>query len=171
MRSDLSYCRPRAELSPGAELKRKALMRKLKGSERTKSLRLPLVSNWISYPDAVTCVLVLHRFLNLLEAKYGNPYAWVGRFYIRNTPAEFFKDKSKPRLSLSIEEWVTAFFHSLSHDDQVRVKKRLGKDYSRYLHKSLPRLRFGKGTVTDIVRVMQNPPKPAFLKKAPPWPI
>jgi|CXWL01.1.fsa_nt_gi hypothetical protein len=171
MRSDLSFGKPRAEISRGAELRPKALRRKLKGSERTKSLQLPLVSNWISYPDAVTCVLVLHRFLNLLEAKYGNPYAWVGRFHIRNTPAGFFKDESESGLSLSMEEWVTAFFHSLSHDDQVRVKKRLGKDYSKYLHKALPRRRFGKGTVTDIVRAMQNPPKPAFLKKAPPWPI
>lgn len=171
MRSDLSFSIQRAELSSDTKLRNKAKDRKLNGSERTKSLRLPFVPSWISYPDAVTCVLVLHRFLNLLEAKYGNPYAWVGRFYIRNTPVGFFNGENRPGLSLSMEEWVSAFFHSLSHDDQVRVKKKLGKGYSKYLHKSLPRLRFGKGTVTDIVRAMSNPPKPAFLKKHPPWPI
>ena len=64
MRPDLSFGRARAKLSLGAELRRKAEMRKLKGSERTKSLRLPLVSSWISYSDAVICFLVLHRFLN-----------------------------------------------------------------------------------------------------------
>ena len=171
MLPDLSFGRARAKLSPGAELRKKAEMRKLKGSERTKSLRLPLVSSWISYSDAVTCLLVLHRFLNLLERKYRNPYAWVGRFYIRNEPSKFFSDTSKTRLSVSMEEWAKAFFDSLSRDDQQRVKKRLGKDFSQYLHKPLPQLRYGKGTVTDIVRAMQNPPKPDFLKKPPPWPI
>lgn len=171
MRADFSFSRPRAELSLGAELRPKALQRKLKRSEQTKSLRLPLVPTWISYPDAVTCVLVLHRFLNLLERKYGNPYAWVGRFCIRNEPAKFFNHTNKTILSIPMEEWANAFFASLSQDDQGRVKKKLGKDFSKYLHKSLPRLRFGKGTVSDIVRVMQNPPKPEFLKKPPPWPI
>jgi hypothetical protein len=171
MRSDLSFCRPRAELSPGAELRPKALMRKLKGSERTKSLRLPLVSSWISYPDAVVCVLVLHRFLNLLEIKYGNPYAWVGRFSIRNEPSGFFKDSTKTRLTLSMDEWARAFFHSLSQDDQERVRKRLGRDFSKYLHKILPRFRFGRGTFSDVIRIRENPLKIAFLHKAPPWPI
>jgi len=171
MRPDLSFGRARAKLSLGAELRRKAEMRKLKGSERTKSLRLPLVSSWISYSDAVICFLVLHRFLNLLERKYGNPYAWVGRFYIRNEPANFFSNTKKTGLSVSMEEWAKAFFDSLSQDDQQRVKKRLGKDFCQYLHKPSPPLRYGKGTVTDILRSMQNPLKPAFLKKAPPWPI
>lgn len=171
MRSDLSFSKPRAELSRGAELRDKASSRKLKGSERTKSLRLPLVSSWISYPDAVTCVLVLHRFLNLLERKYGNPYAWVGNFFVRNDPAGFFKDTDKTRLSVSMENWAAAFFESLSQDDQQRVRKRLGRNFSPYLHKPLPRLRFGRGTVSDITRVMQNPPNAAFLHKAPPWPI
>ena len=171
MHSDFSFSKPQAELSRGAELRPKALLRKLKGSERTKSLRLPLVSSWISYPDAVTCVLVLHRFLNLLERKYGNPYAWVGNFFVRNDPAGFFKDTDKTRLSVSMGEWAAAFFESLSQDDQQRVRKRLGRNFSTYLHKALPRLRFGRGTVSDITRVMQNPPKAAFLHKAPPWPI
>jgi hypothetical protein len=171
MRADLSYCSPRAELSPGADLRAKALQRKLKGSERTKALRLPLVSSWISYPDAVTCVLVLHRFLNLLEQKYRNPYAWVGNFFVRNDPAGFFKDTDKTRLSVSMEEWAVAFFESLSQDDQQRVRKRLGRNFSTYLHKALPRLRFGRGTMSDALRDIQNPPKAAFLHKAPPWPI
>ena len=170
-RSDLSFCSPRAELSPGAELRPKALMRKLKGSERTKSLRLPFVPSWISYPDAVVCVLVLHRFLNLLEIKYGNPYAWVGHFSIRNEPSGFFKDSTKTWLTLSMDEWVRTFFHSLSQDDQGRVRKRLGRDFSKYLQKILPRPRIGRGTLSDVIRNRQNPPKIAFLHKAPPWPI
>ena len=170
-RSDLSFCRPHAELSPGAELRSKALKSKLKGSERTKSLRLPFVPSWISYPDAVVCVLVLHRFLNLLEIKYGNPYAWVGHFSIRNEPSGFFKDSTKTRLALSMDEWVRAFFYSLSQDDQDRVRKRLGRDFSKYLQKILPRPRIGLGTLSDVIRNRQNPPKIAFLHKAPPWPI
>lgn len=171
MHSDFSFSKPRAELSRGAELRSKALRRKLKGSERTKSLRLPLVSSWISYPDAVVCALVLHRFLNLLEIKYGNPYAWVGHFSIRNEPSGFFKDSTKTRLTLSMDEWVRAFFYSLSQDDQDRVRKRLGRDFSKYLQKILPRPRIGRGTLSDVIRNRQNPPKIAFLHKAPPWPI
>lgn len=171
MHSDFSFNKPRAELSRGAELRPKALRSKLKGSERTKSLRLPLVSSWISYPDAVVCALVLHRFLNLLEIKYGNPYEWVGHFSIRNEPSGFFKDSTKTWLTLSMDEWVRAFFYSLSQDDQDRVRKRLGRDFSKYLQKILPRPRIGGGTLSDVIRNRQNPPKIAFLHKAPPWPI
>ena len=118
MHSDFSFSKPRAELLRGAELRHKALRRKLKGSERTKSLRLPLVSSWIGYPDAVICVLVLYRFLNLLERKYGNPYAWVGNLFVRNNPTGFFKDTEETKLCVSMGEWVAAFFESLSQDDQ-----------------------------------------------------
>ena len=103
MHSDFSFSKPRAELLRGAELRHKAFRRKLKGSERTKSLRLPLVSSWIGYPDAVICVLVLYRFLNLLERKYGNPYAWVGNFFVRNNPTGFFKDTEETKLCVSME--------------------------------------------------------------------
>lgn len=171
MHSDFSFNKPRAELSRGAELRPKALRRKLKGSERTKSLRLPLVSSWISYPDAVICVLVLYRFLNLLERKYGNPYAWVGNFFIRNNPTGFFKDTEETKLCVSMGEWVAAFFESLLQDDQKQVRKRLGTSFSMYLHKIRPRIRFSCGAVSHITRMMPNPPKPAFLHKAPPWPI
>ena len=171
MHSDFSFNKPRAELSRGAELRPKALRSKLKGSERTKSLRLPLVSSWISYPDAVICVLVLYRFLNLLERKYGNPYAWVGNFFIRNNPTGFFKDTEETKLCVSMGEWVAAFFDSLLQDDQKQVRKRLGTSFSMYLHKIRPRIRFSCGAVSHITRMMPNPPKPAFLHKAPPWPI
>ena len=67
--------------------------------------------------------------------------------------------------------WTRAVFHSLSQDDQERVRKRRGRDFSKYLHKIFPRLRFGRGTFLDVIRVRQNPPKIAFLHKAPPWPI
>ena len=70
-----------------------------------------------------------------------------------------------------VDEWVRAFFHSLSQDDQDRVRKRLGRDFSKYLQKILPRPRIGRGTLSDVIRNRQNPPKIAFLHKAPPWPI
>lgn len=168
---DLGFGGARAQLPPGETLLDKTQKRKLKGSERTKMLRLPLVPSWISYPDAVACVLVMHRFLNLLEWKYGNPYAWVGNFFVPHIPIGFFPNTDKTRLNVSMQEWAAAFFQSLSQEDQQRIKKRLGRHLSKYLHKSLPRLRYGKGTVTDILRTMQDPPKPAFLTKAPPWPI
>ncbi len=171
IRADLSFSTAHAALSPGAEHRQKALDRKLKRSEHTKSLRLPLVPSWISYPDAVVCLLVLHRFLNLLEAKYGNPYAWVGHFNIRNEPAGFFADNTRPRLSVSMEDWTNAFFRSLSEDDQRRAIRRLRGNVSQYLRKPSPHLRLGKGRISDILRAMQNPTQPAFLKKAPPWPL
>jgi hypothetical protein len=171
IRSDLSFGRARAQLSPGETLRQKAETRKLKTSERTKLLRLPLVSSWISYPDAVTCILVMHRFLNLLEGKCGNPYAWVGHFFIRNIPVGFFPNTDNRILSVSMQEWATTFFQSLSQEDQQRVKKRLGRDFPKYLCKPLPRIKYGRGTASDIVSAVHNPPKPAFLKKPPPWPV
>lgn len=152
MRANLSYSRPNAALASGAKLDQKALQRKLKSSERTKSLRLPLVPSWISYPDAVAGILVLHRFLNLLERKYGNPYAWMGQFFVRDEPLGFFRNGDRTKLMVSMQEWAKAFFYSLSQDDQQRIRKKLGRDFFKYLHKGLPRLRYGKGTVTDIVR-------------------
>jgi hypothetical protein len=167
---DLSFGRQSAQLSAGAEHREKALRRKLKRSERTKSLRLPLVPTWISYPDVVVCALVLNRFLNLLEATYGNPYAWVGGFSVRNEPAGFFKDwGDKTRRNISMEEWVQGLFDSLSPADQARVNKRLGANVARYIRKRQSHHRIGKGSVLNILRAMQSPPKPEFLRKPPPW--
>jgi hypothetical protein len=72
------------------------------------------VPTWIRYVDKVVCILVLTRFLNLLEYKYGNPYACVGGFSVRNDPADFFHGwGDKTRRSMSMEKWARAFFDSL----------------------------------------------------------
>jgi hypothetical protein len=103
IRQDYSFGRSSAILPQGEAHRQKALTRKRVRSERTRLLALPLVPTWISYGDAVTCVMVLNRFLNLLERKYGNPYAWVGGFFVRNDPGGFFKDwgnKTRPKYSV-----------------------------------------------------------------------
>ena len=172
IRPDYSPTKEKAKLSDGASHRKKALQRKLKRSERTKCLRLPLVPTWISYPDIVVCILVLTRFLNLIEEKYRNPYAWVGGFSVRNDPACFFhRWGDKTRRSISMEEWAQAFFDSLAPEDQQRVQKRLGAEAAKYIRKRQSRPKIGKGTIADIFRVMRNPPKPEFLWKAPPWPV
>ena len=170
MRPDYSVTRQKVKLSDGADHRPKALQRKLKRSERTKCLRLPLVPNWISYPDIVVCILVLNRFLILLEEKYQNPYAWVGGFSARNYPPNFFHGwGDKTRRSISLEEWTTAFFNSLSEADKKAVQKRLGAEASKYIEKRQLVPKMGKGTISDILRYMQDPPEPEFLRKAPPW--
>jgi hypothetical protein len=67
MKPDYSFTEQKAELEAGAKHRAKTIARKLKRSERTASLRLPLVATWISYVDMVLCVLVINRFLNLLQ--------------------------------------------------------------------------------------------------------
>jgi hypothetical protein len=172
IRPDYSPTKQTAKLAAGASHRKKALQRKLKRSERTKCLRLPLVPTWISYVDIVVCILVLTRFLNLLEYKYGNPYAWVGGFSVRNDPADFFHGwGDKTRRSISMEEWARAFFDSLAPVDQQKVQKRLGAEAVKYIRKRLSRPKIGKGRIADILRIMQNPPNPEFLRKPPPWPI
>jgi hypothetical protein len=87
----------------------KALKRKLKRSERTLSLRLPLVPTWISYPDIVVSILVLTRFFNLLEEKYGRYYSMIGKFFARNNPAGFFAGwAERDRKSITLAEWGQA---------------------------------------------------------------
>jgi hypothetical protein len=170
IKSDLSIAKPKAKISAGAEHRAKARDRKLKRSERTRSLRLPLVPTWISYPDVVLCALVLNRFLSLLERRYGNPYAWVGSFSVRNDPANFFKDwGDRTRRSLPMNEWVKGLYNSLSNDDQLRLRKKLGSDVERYVSEHRRRVRIGKGRMSDILRAIQNPPRPEFLSKPPPW--
>jgi hypothetical protein len=151
MRSDSSFSKPRAKLSLGAELRPKALLRKLKGSVRTKTLRLPLVASWNKNLNAVTCVLVLHRFLNLLEIMHENPCAWVGNLIVQNEPVGFFINIDKTRLSVSMATLTTAFFQSLSQNNQQRVSKRLGRDSSSYLHKALLASDLGEGLSKTLI--------------------
>ena len=171
MRPDYTATKQKAKLADGANHRLKARQRKLKRSERTKSLRLPLVPTWISYPDIVAGILVLNRFLNLLEQKYTNPYAWVGEFSARNDPPGFFHGwENKTRREISMEEWARAFFDSLSNTDQQKVQKRLGTEASKYIHKRQSHQKMGKGKMANILHAMRNPPKPEFLWKPPPWP-
>lgn len=135
------------------------------------SLKLPLVAVWISYPDVVVSALVMNRFLNLLEERYGNPYAWVGEVSVRNDPIGFFKNwrGNISRRTISMEEWVQGFYDSLSSDDQRKVSTRLGTDAPKYIRRRQPHIRLKQGTVTEILHAMQNPSKPEFLQKPPPW--
>ena len=170
LKPDLGPANSKAKLAAGTHMD-KARRRKLKRSERTKTLQLPLVPTWISYPDVVVCALVLNRFLNLLERKYGNPYAWVGGFSVRNDPPGFFNDwGDRTRRSISMNDWAKGLFDSLSSNDQQKVRKRLGSGVSLYFHKQKPQYKKGKGGIIDALRYLQNPPSPEFLRKPPPWP-
>ncbi len=154
IRPDLSFGQSSATLPAGERLRQKTLIRKRIKSEHTRLLRLPLVPTWISYTDAVMCILIVNRLLNLLERKYGNPYAWVGGFLVRNEPLGFFTSWGNTRLrSIPFDEWTKAFFNSLSPADQELVRKRLGGDVKKYLH----------------LRTIQLPSRPEFLRQPPPW--
>jgi hypothetical protein len=131
----------------------KALKRKRKRSERTLSLRLPLVPTWISYPDMVVCILVLIRFFNLLEEKYGSYFSMIGNFFARNNPTGFFGGwGERDRKAITLGTWGQAFFDSLTPADQQTVRKRLGAEVSKY-----------------VQRRRAPPQRPEFLRKAPHW--
>ena len=150
----------RADFTPSKRLAKptdwqhrgKALKRKLKRSERTSNLRLPLVPTWISYPDIVVGILVLIRFFNLLEEKYGSYYSMIGKFFARNNPAGFFRGwGEKDRKSITLATWGQAFFDSLTPADQQIVTKRLRAEVSKYTQ-----------------RRRDPPARPEFLRKARP---
>ena len=137
MRLDYSFTEQKPTLCTGARHREKAVKHKFKHSEKTKSLCLPLVPTWISYVDIVVCVLVLTRFLNLLEEKHGSD-GWLGGFLTRDDPPGFFPnrgDHSKNWRTIPIEEWAQAFFNSLAQDDRQGVQKRLGADVTEYIRK------------------------------------
>ena len=124
---DDSWGKSSATFPSGVKHGDKATKRKRERSERTKILGLPMVSTWISYRDVVMCLIVVSRFLHLLERKYGNPYAHVGRLFVQDTPDGAFKDvENKSRRIVSFDEWTRAFYNSLSPNDQKVVGKRLG---------------------------------------------
>ncbi|MDP1769669.1 MAG: hypothetical protein Q8L74_12835 [Nitrospirota bacterium] len=170
LKPDYTVSRPKARLVAGATHKQKTLRRKLKRSEMTASLHLPLVPTWISYVDIVICVLVMNRFLNLLERKYG-PYAYLtGGFSVQNIPTDFFHGwGSTTRKSISFSDWTGAFFDSLSPADKQKVQKRLGDKVSKYLQKYSPPIRVRKKRNGEYEFV--NPPPPDFLRKPPPWKV
>lgn len=173
MKEDYSFTEQVAKLSDGEKHWPKTLKRKMIRFEKTKSLRLPLVPTWISYVDIVTCVLVITRFLHLIEKKYGNPAGWFGDFSVKNVPTGFFSGwGNMTRRSIPLSEWAQAFFKSLSPGDQQKVQKRLGTTVSKYIHKSpIPPKRIRHGSIGNILDAMRNPPKPEFLRMPPPWPM
>ena len=160
MKPDYSVSKPKATLS-GEHHRKKVQKHKLKRAERTKCLRFPLVPTWISYVDMVVCILVVNRFFNLLEKKYGTFYSLLGGLMARNDPPGFFQGWRTTIKSVSIDDWAQAFLNSLADVDKERVKKRLGGNVSKYLHKH----RFFSGDP------WKDPQGPEFLRKPPPWPI
>jgi hypothetical protein len=159
-----------AKLSPGQIYRKKAAGTKLLRSEHTRLLRVPLVPIWVTYIDAVLCVIVFNRFLNWLEREYGNPYAWMGSFLAPSGPAEFYADGSRQgRRSVSISEWTLAFYHSLSETDRAAIQQRLHGRLEKYLYKPAERRLRARGkTLYGMLRVIQRPLKPRFLRHPPP---
>ncbi len=165
---DSEFGRSTALLAKGSEHRSKTIQRKMAKSEYTKLLRLPLVPTWISYRDAVLALIVVTRMIHWLEHQYGNPYAWVGGFLVRDRPPGFFPSwgQSLTR-SIPLTEWASAFFYNLSGSDQGVVRERLKGDLSRYLDK--PPMRFARRTgkafsVLDDFREAE----PDFLTQPPP---
>lgn len=171
--ADFSIRSIKAKLPPGVTLRPKAVMHQMKRKHLTKLLRLPLVPTWISYADAVVCMMVLHRLINLLEFRYGNPYAWVGGItaHKRQTKELFTGwdwQRSHPR---ELIHWVKGFLQSLSPHDQEKVRHALGGRLAPYLNKRHPKLiSLGKSkrSLSEIFDHTPKTRKPDFLYKPPP---
>jgi hypothetical protein len=163
-----------AELPPGVGHRPKTVQHKMQGREFSRTLKLPLVPTWVSYVEAVVCILVLYRLLSLLESRYGNPYAWVGGItaYEDQTKPLFRAwdwTRSHPR---EFEDWAQAFFWSLSASDQAKIEPRLGSNIALYTKKKKRTLRIKtrKRRSSLGMIVLENvAPKPDFLSKPPPW--
>ena len=173
---EYNYEKIEAELPLSMVLRAKTKNNTMKRKRLTKILRLPIVPTWISYVDAVKCILVLHRFLNLLESRYGNPYAWIGGMTAYEKEAKLLFtgwnwEKSYPS---ELEDWVEAFYKSLSIEDQGKVKKVLGDNLAPYIKKvkQIPMIPKGSNwTIAEILEDIRKPRmKPDFLSKPPPKP-
>ena len=146
----------RAKLPPGITHWPKAIKNKMQRKEFSKFLKLPLVPTWVSYVDAVVCILVLHRLLGLLERRYGNPYGWVGGItaYPEDTKNLFTGWNWRQSHPRELEEWVKAFFDSLSATDQDKVEKRLGGNVKLYIQK-MNRRNVPVKTLRELGRIFQ----------------
>ena len=136
---------------------------------------MPLVPTWLSYVDAVICILVLHRFLNLVESRYGNPYGWIGGMmaYEREAKDLFTGWNWEDHFPSELREWVQAFYKSLSPDDQERIRRRLGGKVSHYLAKQKTRIKWSKtSTRKSLAEIfaVKTTKKPSFLFSPPPKP-
>src|SRR5574341_2191693 len=86
MFDDLSFGKPTTRLI-GASLRPKTIARKMKRSEVTKLLRIPLIPRFIGYPEVVLGISIAEKFINHLVRRYGEE-ASLGGFIIENHPAE-----------------------------------------------------------------------------------
>ena len=73
-----------------------------------------------------------------------------------------------------LEDWVEAFYKSLSIEDQGKVKKVLGDNLAPYIKKvkQIPMIPKGSNwTIAEILEDIRKPRmKPDFLSKPPPKP-
>ena len=165
----------KAQLPPNTIVRKKESRHKMKRMELTRLLRLPLVPTWVSYVDAILCILVLHRFFNLIEKRYGNPYGWIGGMtaYEREAKNLFTGWNWEDHFPGELNDWVQAFYKSVSANDQERIRKRLGGHVSHYLEKPKTRIKRSKTSkrqsLADIFAATTTK-KPSFLFSPPPQP-
>jgi len=118
-------------LVPGAKLRNKTKSVKMKRKDATKLLKIPLVPTWIGYADAVLSVFVVYRLFLTLEIRYGKSYmpsAVLSR-YARKAK-HLFGDLEWPKdYRGTLQEWISAFYKSLSIRDQEKVAKVLGGEF------------------------------------------
>lgn len=176
MDSDFSWRKSTAGLPAGVKFRTKTIKHKMKRKDLTRRLKLPLVPTWIGYKDAVICILVIHRFLNLLDLRYGNPYGRLGGItaYQDQTTDLFTGWDWQRRHPRELQDWVSAFFQSLSEHDQAQVKKYLDDRIELYLiRKSQEKTRRatgGKQSLSEIFRQRDNPAAEFLYKPPPHWP-
>jgi hypothetical protein len=164
----------KAKLPPGVDHQPKTVQHKMQRREFSKILKLPLVPTWLNYVDAVMCILVIYRFLRLLESRYGNPYAWVGGITA-------YEDQTKPLFTAwdwtrshprELEDWAEAFFRSLSLADQAKTEARLGSNIALYTKKKKRTVRMRtrkRRSSLGMIFLEKVKPKADFLSKPPPW--
>ena len=118
----------------------------------------------------VLCVLVINRFINLLQEKCEYRGS-LGSFSVRNDPTDFFRDwGNTTRKSVQLEELAQAFFNSLALADQLSVQKRLGTVPSKYIQKRAKDVPLRKRMRNGVIGYeFQDTPTPEFLRKPPPW--
>lgn len=163
-----------AELPPGVGHRPKTIQHKMQRREFSRTLKLPLVPTWVSYVDAVVCILVLYRLLSLLESWYGNPYAWIGDITA-------YEDRTKPLFTgwdwtrshpRELDDWAQAFFRSLSLSDQAKIEPRLGGNIALYTRKKKRTVRMKtrkRRSSLGMIFSQKVAPKADFLSKPPPW--
>jgi hypothetical protein len=109
------------ELAPITQLRNKVNEHVPNGTIRTRLLDVNVVPTNVDFLDAVKTLIIVTRVMRALEAKYGNPHAWVG-----HVPAEIVLQHTFP-LSAGQdqpEDWIAALLRSLhsAHARDVRAR-------------------------------------------------